>query len=95
MSQRRASSKSAAAANANSIPADLSFEEAFAQMQEAIAQLETGDLPLDATVSTFERGMRLAQHCTALLDGAELHVQTLEEQVDGTLVLRDIVVETE
>ncbi len=95
MSQRRTSAKSASAASTPAIPADLTFEEAFAQMQATIAQLESGDLALDATVSAFERGMRLAQHCTTLLDSAELRVQTLEEQVDGTLVLRDLVVETE
>lgn len=92
MSQRRTSAKGTAPA---AIPADLTFEDAFAELQAAIAQLKAGDLPLDAAVGAFERGMRLAQHCTGLLDRAELRVQALEEQADGTLRLRDIVVETE
>jgi exodeoxyribonuclease VII small subunit len=92
MSQRRTPAKHAAATVP---PADLAFEDAFAELQAVIAQLEAGELPLDAAVGAFERGMRLAQHCTGLLDRAELRVQALEEQADGTLRLHDIVVETE
>jgi exodeoxyribonuclease VII small subunit len=94
MSQRRTSAKNAAGA-ASTAPADLAFEDAFAEMQKVIEQLEGGDLALDASVGAFERGMRLAQHCTTLLDGAELRVQALEAETEGVFTLRDIVVETE
>jgi exodeoxyribonuclease VII small subunit len=95
MSQRRTSAKNAANSTANPAPADLAFEDAFAEMQKVIEQLEGGDLALDASVGAFERGMRLAQHCTTLLDGAELRVQALEAETEGVFTVRDIVVETE
>ncbi len=95
MSQRRTSAKNAAAETNNTVPADLAFEDAFAEMQKVIAQLEGGDLALDAAITAFERGMRLAQHCTTLLDQAELRVQALEVETEGTFTLRDIAVETD
>lgn len=91
MTQRRARAKTATETN----PATLSFEDAFAQMQEAIAQLERGDLPLEASVTTFERGMHLAKQCNDLLAKAELHVQQIEEMADGSLALADIAIVTE
>lgn len=93
MTQRRARAKTTSATTTN--PAHLSFEDAFSQMQDVIAQLERGDLPLDASVTTFERGMHLAQQCNDLLAKAELHVQQIEELADGSLALTDIEIATE
>lgn len=55
----------------------LSFEEAYAQLEELVAQLESGDLSLDEAVTLFERGRALAQRCGVLLDAAELRVQQI------------------
>jgi exodeoxyribonuclease VII small subunit len=56
---------------------DLSFEEAFAELEKVVQQLEAGDLTLDQTMALFERGMNLATQCNAQLDAAELRVQQL------------------
>lgn len=56
---------------------ELSFEEAFTQLEAVVQQLEAGDLPLDQAMALFERGMALATHCNARLDAAELRVQQL------------------
>ena len=55
----------------------LSFEEAFAELEEVVQQLEAGDLTLDEAMALFERGMALAEHGNAQLDAAELRVQQL------------------
>jgi exodeoxyribonuclease VII small subunit len=55
----------------------LSFEEAFDQLQSAVEQLEGGDLTLEEAIALYEQGMRLARHCSDLLDTAELQVQQL------------------
>jgi exodeoxyribonuclease VII small subunit len=60
----------------------LSFEEAFDQLQSAVGQLEEGDLTLEEAIALYERGMRLAQHCSDLLDTAELQVQQLSTAGD-------------
>jgi exodeoxyribonuclease VII small subunit len=55
-------------------PADISFEQAFGSLQEAIGQLERGGLTLEAAIETFESGMTLANRCAEILEAAELRV---------------------
>lgn len=61
----------------------LSFEEAYARLEDIVARLESGELSLDDSVALYEEGQRLAKHCGALLDAAELRVQQLND--DDTL----------
>ncbi len=56
---------------------ELSFEDAFDELQKTVTQLEEKDLPLEEALNLFERGTVLAQHCEKLLDEAELRVQQL------------------
>ncbi len=56
---------------------ELSFEQAFEQLQETIQRLEEGGLTLEASLEQFELGMKLATLCTSLLDRAELKVSRL------------------
>ena len=56
---------------------NLSFEEAFAELEEVVQQLEAGDLTLDQSMALFERGVALATRCNAQLDAAELRVRQL------------------
>ena len=53
------------------------FEVALAQLDEIVATLEDGRLPLDNALALFERGVRLARRCQAHLDNAELRVERL------------------
>ncbi|MCB9452647.1 MAG: exodeoxyribonuclease VII small subunit [Anaerolineaceae bacterium] len=55
----------------------LSFEVAFAELEQIISKLESGDLPLEESVDLFERGRQLSEHCQNLLDKAELRVNQL------------------
>ena len=56
---------------------ELSFETAYEELESIITKLESGDLPLDDSVTLFERGRLLSEHCQALLDKAELRVSQL------------------
>ena len=56
---------------------DLTFEQAFAQLEEIVARLESAELSLDESLALFERGQTLAAHCARLLDAAELKVKQL------------------
>jgi exodeoxyribonuclease VII small subunit len=63
---------------------DLTYEQAFAELETLVALLESGQRPLDESLALFERGRALVRHCTTLLDQAELKVRQLsgEDQVD-------------
>jgi exodeoxyribonuclease VII small subunit len=56
---------------------DLTFEQAFGELETAVQRLEAGDLTLEEAIALYERGMRLAQRCNDALDAAELQVQEL------------------
>jgi exodeoxyribonuclease VII small subunit len=62
---------------------ELSFEAAYTALDAIIEQLESGSLPLDQSVTLFEQGRKLADHCQSLLDKAELRVRQLDDE--GTL----------
>lgn len=69
---------------------DLSFEQAFAELEELVAQLEGGDLRLEEALARFERGQALAQHCSQLLENAELKLRQLEPDDSGDFVETDL-----
>ena len=55
----------------------LSFEQAYNQLQEAVQQLEAGNLSLKESIALYEEGMALAKQCSLLLDQAELSIKKL------------------
>jgi exodeoxyribonuclease VII small subunit len=61
----------------------LSFEEAFKELEDTVHRLEGGGLTLDESITLFERGMKLAQHCGQKLDDAELKVSQLVPSDEG------------
>ncbi|WFF41044.1 exodeoxyribonuclease VII small subunit [Salinicola endophyticus] len=65
------------------VPQD--FATTLTQLERLVAQLESGELTLEASLAAFERGIRLTRDAQSRLDGAELKVQALLEQADGTL----------
>lgn len=62
----------------------LAFEDALAQLEEIVGQLEGGTLSLDESLELFERGQRLATLCNVKLDQAELKIQQLTTNPDGS-----------
>jgi len=56
---------------------ELSYEEAYAELGEIVAALESEQHPLEDSLSLFERGQALARRCGMLLEEAELKVRQL------------------
>lgn len=65
--------------------AGLGFDDALAELQRTVAELETGGQPLETTIELYERGVALHERCAALLAEAELRVATLVERAGGAL----------
>jgi exodeoxyribonuclease VII small subunit len=57
----------------------LTFEQAFAELEESVRTLEKGDLPLEESLALFERGQQLAAYCGKMLDSAELKIEQVGE----------------
>jgi exodeoxyribonuclease VII small subunit len=63
---------------------ELSYEQAFTELEMIVTALESDEHPLEEALALFERGQALANRCAELLDEAELRVKQLsgEELVD-------------
>ena len=55
-----------------------SFEEAMAELERLVGQMEAGELPLEASVAAYKRGSELVKYCAAQLDKVESQVKVLE-----------------
>lgn len=62
--------------------AQMSFEEALRALEDVVAKLERGDVPLDQSISLYERGAALRARCEAKLKEAEEKVSKIT--LDGT-----------
>ena len=58
--------------------APASFEAAMADLAQLVAQMEEGQLPLEASVAVYHRGAELVRYCAAQLDQVEARVKVLE-----------------
>lgn len=59
----------------------LGFEQALAQLEQLVAQMETGELPLEQSLLAYQKGVQLAQVCQQRLDQVEHQVQVLQGQL--------------
>ena len=63
--------------------AALSFEDALAQLEKIVAQLESGNAPLEKSIELYERGNALKAHCEARLKAAEAKVEKITLSAGG------------
>ena len=71
----------------------LTFDDALAELQRTVAELETGGQALEAALGLYERGVALQARCERLIGDAELRVQQLVARAGGALETRDVRVE--
>ena len=64
------------------------FEQTLAQLEDLVARLESGDLPLDEALRAFEQGVRLTRECQSALSAAQQKVQLLLQRGE-TAVLEE------
>ena len=58
-------------------PGERSFEEALAELEDVVAKLESGDVPLDESIELYERGIARFKRCHELLKAAEKRIEML------------------
>ena len=62
-------------------PQQRSFEQAQAELEQIVEQLERGQAPLDEALKLWERGEELYRFCRERLDGAEGRIEELAGRV--------------
>jgi exodeoxyribonuclease VII small subunit len=61
----------------------MSFEQALAELERIVQDLERGQLDLDAAITAYERGTQLKLHCEGKLREAQLRVEKISFGPDG------------
>jgi exodeoxyribonuclease VII small subunit len=58
----------------------LNFEQAIRQLGEIVQKIEQGKIPLQDSLSQYERGMALIKHCKEILQKAEKRIEKISEE---------------
>ena len=65
-------------------PADqpiASFEQAMDELEQLVEKMESGELPLEASLDAYKRGSELVKYCAAQLERVEKQVKVLEGEM--------------
>ncbi len=65
--------------------AKKTFELAMKQLEQIVQDLESGDMPLEKAIKTFEDGIQLSKFCSEKLDETEKRITILMQRSDGKL----------
>lgn len=57
----------------------LSFEQAIKELGSIVGKIEQGEIPLQDSLTQYERGMSLIQHCQAILKKAEKRIEKISQ----------------
>jgi len=61
--------------------AELTFEQARAELERIVSQLERGEAGLEEAIALWERGEALYRHCLAKLDAAQGRIEHLGREL--------------
>jgi len=65
--------------------AKLSFEDALGKLETIVESMESGEVPLAELLAKFEEGTKLLKVCESRLKDAELKIEQLKKQKDGSI----------
>ena len=74
-----AKARSAAGDSSASTPLPSTYEEALGELEQLVAQMESGALPLEQLLSSYQRGAQLLSFCRGRLEAVEQQVKLLED----------------
>ncbi len=68
----------------------ISFEEALAQLESIVRELESGKIKLDDAVSAYEKATALKKFCEDKLKSAQLKVEKINIAPDGSVSIENL-----
>ena len=71
---------------------DLSFEEALAQLENIVRELESGRIKLDDAVTAYEKAVFLKQLCENKLQSAQLKIEKIDLSPQGEVSTSEFVI---
>jgi len=64
----------------------MTFEQAMTQLRAIVERVETGQVELEESITQYELGCKLIQHCRQKLADAEQRIELLSKDAGGRLV---------
>lgn len=61
----------------------MSFEDALAALEKIVRELESGEAPLETSISSYERGIALKKHCETKLSEARQKIEKITIDKNG------------
>ena len=58
----------------------FTFEQAMAELEKIVIDVEQGKISLEDSIDKYENGMKIIQHCRAILEQAEKRIETISNQ---------------
>jgi exodeoxyribonuclease VII small subunit len=68
--------------------AELTFEQALANLEEIIHRMESGEAPLESLVTHYQSGLKMLKLCRERIDVAEMKIKEVQDK-EGILVEKD------
>lgn len=75
--------------SAKSTTEPVSIETAMERLENLVAEMESGQLPLDKLIGRYEEGVKLVRLCQEKLDAAEQKIQVITRNASGPSGLED------
>ena len=63
----------------------MTFEQAMSELERIVTELERGDVPLEDSISLYEKGAELKKRCETKLKEAEQKVAAITLDEDGSV----------
>lgn len=63
----------------------LSFEAAMSELEAIVRDMESGKTGLEDAIAAYERGVSLKNHCQKRLNDAQMRIEQITKNADGTL----------
>ena len=64
---------------------EMTFEQAMSELERIVTELERGDVPLENSISLYEKGAELKKRCETKLKEAEQKVAAITLDEDGSV----------
>ncbi len=65
----------------------LSFDQALAELEKIVRDMESGKTGLEESIAAYERGIRLKNHAAQRLKDAQMRIDQITQNADGTVGL--------
>ena len=64
---------------------NVNFESSLKELEKIVAELEKADIPLEAQLKSFEKGVALSRECMKRLEEVERRVELLVQSSEGKI----------